>query len=689
MVRFIFGCGVALLWVEYGFAHFKPDAAIAFSFIGQSIDSIPNRKTDDASPDSLEKIIVSSDRHQKLLCIGQSISIITSKEWEGEGKNLADIIQENSGIQTRKYGGLGSFQTLSIRGITGSKILVYLDDVPLNSGSGETVDLGKIDVHQIESIEIYKGIIPARFGGNGIGGVIHLVTKRNSGKTAISASSTQGSHDRQDYALSVKATPTGRLSFFSQISYESCKNDFTYIDRNFTPYNSYDDIVRTRVNSGYQDFIARASMEYRDAHDRAMEVQLSHGTNSGGIPGNENEITKTAGYENTEDRAHVSCEMRHWERAGWMAKAGLDYSKIATRTHWTKDDSLGYVLSDSYADFGSKNRKLMPYFQLSYCSKSLLSMEMNALGNVENLDPMSYEGNEIVLPWHNRRQTLSVALDAHFTADGLGVLAGAQEEVFHDATSGGIDPFSPLNIVAPSHSLDHYPSGKLGLSFQCNSFFLYANSGKYYRYPGLNEKFGSANGVLPNPDLKPENGLTFDAGLKYAMKNNYIDLCVFYTENTSAIIYEHSGNLLKPFNIDATQTKGVECNATAYIINLLSSELHATYQRATNASNSIYKNRRLPNEPDFTLVIKPVFGPVYNFSALYTIDFRSHLFRDAANLQNIPDQLLQHFMLQWRYDDNVVCRFTIQNITNTYYEDAYSWFPYPGRQYFLSLALSL
>jgi outer membrane cobalamin receptor len=75
----------------------------------------------------------------------RSVLIIGPQEGLGTNKSVADAIAEHTGIQTRKYGGMGSFQTISIRGVKGSEILVLLDGVPLNSAMGGAVDLGAIN----------------------------------------------------------------------------------------------------------------------------------------------------------------------------------------------------------------------------------------------------------------------------------------------------------------------------------------------------------------------------------------------------------------------------------------------------------------------------------------------------------------------------------------------------------------
>ena len=49
-------------------------------------------------------MVVAAGRHQKLLDASHSLSVIRAEEWAGTNKSIADIIAEQTGVQTRKYG---------------------------------------------------------------------------------------------------------------------------------------------------------------------------------------------------------------------------------------------------------------------------------------------------------------------------------------------------------------------------------------------------------------------------------------------------------------------------------------------------------------------------------------------------------------------------------------------------------
>ena len=118
-----------------------------------------------------------SSENVKPLQASSSYAEVMPESWEGRGLSAAEVLASLPGVQYTRQGGVGSFQTVSIRGVSAKNIVVCIDGVPLNDASGGAVDLGTIDLNQVEKIEVYKDRVPAKFGGRGIGGAINFVTK--------------------------------------------------------------------------------------------------------------------------------------------------------------------------------------------------------------------------------------------------------------------------------------------------------------------------------------------------------------------------------------------------------------------------------------------------------------------------------------------------------------------------------
>ena len=58
--------------------------------------------------------------------------------------------------------------------------LILLDDIPLNTSDGGSVNWNMIVKENIESIEVMKGCSSPKYGSNAIGGTINIVSKKPS-----------------------------------------------------------------------------------------------------------------------------------------------------------------------------------------------------------------------------------------------------------------------------------------------------------------------------------------------------------------------------------------------------------------------------------------------------------------------------------------------------------------------------
>ena len=96
------------------------------------------------------------------------VTIITAKQIENRAGNLNEILARQAGIQIRYSGGLGSDSRISVRGLEGKRVQIFLDGNPLNSPDG-SLGINDLPVQIIERIEIYKGAVPAWLGGDGLG----------------------------------------------------------------------------------------------------------------------------------------------------------------------------------------------------------------------------------------------------------------------------------------------------------------------------------------------------------------------------------------------------------------------------------------------------------------------------------------------------------------------------------------
>lgn len=144
-------------------------------------------------------------------------------------QSLTQAIDRTSGIRIREEGGVGSDFDLSINGMSGNSIRYFLDGMPLDA-KGTGITLSNLPVNLIERVEIYKGVIPASFGSDALGGAVNIITSRRQ-RNYLDFSYGIGSFHthKADFNARYTGKKTG-LVFKPVISVNYSKNDYLMRD---------------------------------------------------------------------------------------------------------------------------------------------------------------------------------------------------------------------------------------------------------------------------------------------------------------------------------------------------------------------------------------------------------------------------------------------------------------------------
>ncbi|MCF0161990.1 MAG: TonB-dependent receptor plug domain-containing protein [Fusobacterium necrophorum] len=182
-----------------------------------------------------------------------TVTVIRPDDYKGEQKDLPDFLKMVPGVHVREINGKGQYTTVSVRGSTAAQVGVFVDGVLFNLGGDAAADISTIPVHNVERIEVYRGYIPARFGGTFMGGVINIVTKKtNRGNVTASVgrSSFGGKKANLQFDL-----PLGSGTLMIGINHDESKGNFKY--KNF----SYD------RDKEYREEVENAKSRERNAID--------------------------------------------------------------------------------------------------------------------------------------------------------------------------------------------------------------------------------------------------------------------------------------------------------------------------------------------------------------------------------------------------------------------------------------
>jgi len=134
----------------------------------------------------LDTVVVSATRSEiSVFDAPQSVTVLTGEEiMASPFERVEDILRSVPGMYNFRHYALqtnGIVSPLKMRGVGNNRILILVDGVPQNDNFNNAiawVAWGHVPKEAIERIEIVRGPTSALYGSEGLGGVIHIITKK-------------------------------------------------------------------------------------------------------------------------------------------------------------------------------------------------------------------------------------------------------------------------------------------------------------------------------------------------------------------------------------------------------------------------------------------------------------------------------------------------------------------------------
>lgn len=106
------------------------------------------------------------------------VKVINSRQIEEKAANdLSELLSNELNIRLNQDASLGS--SMSLQGLTGEHIKFLVDGVPVVGRENGNIDLGQINLSQVDHIEIVEGPMSVVYGSNALAGAINIITKEN------------------------------------------------------------------------------------------------------------------------------------------------------------------------------------------------------------------------------------------------------------------------------------------------------------------------------------------------------------------------------------------------------------------------------------------------------------------------------------------------------------------------------
>lgn len=138
---------------------------------------------------------------------GSAITVITAEELaQRQIRFVAEALRDVPGLSVSRSGGAGALTDVSIRGTNANQSLVLIDGVKVNNPDGNAFNFNSLLDVEIERIEVLRGPASVVWGSSAIGGVINIITKKAKRPYQGSASVEGGSFGTGQFTASLGAS---------------------------------------------------------------------------------------------------------------------------------------------------------------------------------------------------------------------------------------------------------------------------------------------------------------------------------------------------------------------------------------------------------------------------------------------------------------------------------------------------
>ncbi|WP_241759354.1 TonB-dependent siderophore myxochelin receptor MxcH [Pyxidicoccus parkwayensis] len=154
-----------------------------------------------ADGEPIEVTVEGESEVERMRNSAEAVRVIEMQQVQREAADLGQVLARTEGIGVRRVGGLGSRARFSLAGFTDEQIRFFIDGVPLEL-AGYGPEFANVPVNLVQRMEVYQGVVPARFGADALGGAVQFITTEKLGGTKAAASYEFGSFNTHRLTLS-------------------------------------------------------------------------------------------------------------------------------------------------------------------------------------------------------------------------------------------------------------------------------------------------------------------------------------------------------------------------------------------------------------------------------------------------------------------------------------------------------
>jgi vitamin B12 transporter len=541
---------------------------IALSLLAAAISSPARAQMEAGSgqtPD--EHIVVTATRNPLPgRDIGASVIVLQRDDFERKGaQTVSEMLRGLPGLSMRRSGGAGSNTEILIRGDKGGHTMMMIDGVELGDASTieKNFDIGDLPLHDVERIEIVKGPHSVAYGGSGLSGVIHIITRRPAAGIGGSAGVELGSYETYGAHARV-AGQTGALGYAASVAGKRTDG--------YSHTGSRDDGER----DGFERKDGSLRFQYGAGGFYSADFLLKGSQSVADIDAGANTDDPNYQVKRQELMTQFTQKLRLHEKYETRLAAGLAQSD---RRFFDDPDFFNPERNQTWERSRYQGeRRTVDFSQLVKLSPehSLVASAQWLRDSAEIRNKASYQGFAVDdrLPEQSIKE-VSYALQHQWgildRVHGQWGVRTLKNSEFDDTTVGQ----AAFNFVLIPESTN-----------------LRVNYGRGFKTPSLYQLRAPFYG---NAELQPEAVITTEAGLEQKFGTD-VTLTVTGFQNQTTNLIEFDGTTSRYYNINRALIKGIETEVSWEITESLSTG--AQYTRISTLDKET--NAPLPSRPDDT-----------------------------------------------------------------------------------------
>ncbi|MFT6856208.1 MAG: vitamin B12 transporter [Cyclobacteriaceae bacterium] len=566
------------------------------------------------------------------------------------GNSFSELLQENTGLYIRKYGGEGQLSSVSFRGTTPNHTIVSWQGIDINSQTLGQSDMSSIPSFVFESAEIYAGGRSTLFGGGNIGGSISLKNAKPKDGISVGLYQEFGSFGRFMTGMKL-AQGKDKFSYMLAGYRNTFQNDFK-VNYRRTVYN------QNNADSQLQG--VKATIYYNLNSSQKLEMDLWYNQHNRSLQPIIGDLTNEDHLLDNNIRVNLS---HRWSFASSLLKSSYAHVRDYQTYNYSSETNLTRDIVD---------------FSYDYYSEGIWNISIGSKTQVARTAVESYDGDT------SQWKTDNFILISLVPLSKVNMSAKIQKSWIEGVNvpfliGGGID----YEMLKNSET-----ALTLGL-----------NLSESFRAPTLNDLLWSPGG---NPDLTPENGFHSEVHYNLVLRKSEHELKLksnFYQTKISDMIqwlpqFDDNSNqtVWSPQNVQKVRIRGFESSVTYtnhkrnkhYISSIY------TYNDSRNlfpvGGNENTIDKQLAYVPFHKFIAKGSTS-IHNWSFVLGFQYTGKRYTEASNTLYVEGFGILNATIKKEISflkSQLLIAFEIDNLTNKDYQN-YELRATPGRGYTIKI----